>query len=140
MYSDIIIPENKLAGAKIGQKVFVTITEWTDAKKAPVGEITKVLGMPMEHNAEMEAIALEKGFNSTFPPNILEEARKVAQIKISEKDIKERRDFRAITTFTIDPEDAKDFDDAISFKKLPNGNYEVSAVRTIGPTEYLLFD
>ena len=125
MYSDIIIPENKLAGAKIGQKVFVTITEWTDAKKAPVGEITKVLGMPMEHNAEMEAIALEKGFNSTFPPNILEEARKVAQIKISEKDIKERRDFRAITTFTIDPEDAKDFDDAISFKKLPNGNYEV---------------
>lgn len=125
MYSDIIIPENKLAGAKIGQKVFVTITEWTDAKKAPVGEIEKILGMPMEHNAEMEAIAMEKGFNSTFPPIILKEAKKVSQIPITENDIKERRDMREITTFTIDPEDAKDFDDAISFKKLQNGNYEV---------------
>jgi len=125
MYSDIIIPQNKLAGAKIGQKVFVTITEWTDAKKAPIGEVTKVLGMPMEHNAEMEAIALEKGFNSTFPPNILKEAQKVSQFKIRDTDIEERRDMRKTTTFTIDPEDAKDFDDAISFKKLPNGNFEV---------------
>ncbi len=60
MYSDIIIPENKLNSAKIGQKVFVTISDWTDAKKAPVGEVIKILGMPMEHNAEMEAIAMEK--------------------------------------------------------------------------------
>jgi ribonuclease R len=125
MYSDIIIPENKLNGAKIGQKVFVEITEWTDAKKAPVGEITKVLGMPMEHNAEMEAIALEKGFNATFPPFIIDEAQKVAQYGIREIDIKERRDMRKTTTFTIDPDDAKDFDDAISFSKLPNSNYEI---------------
>jgi ribonuclease R len=125
MYSDIIIPENKLNGAKIGQKVFVEITVWLDAKKAPVGEITKVLGMPMEHNAEMEAIALEKGFNSTFPPFILKEAQKVSQTIITEHDIKERRDMRKTTTFTIDPEDAKDFDDAVSISKLPNGNYEV---------------
>lgn len=125
MYSDIIIPENKLNGAKIGQKVFVEITEWTDAKKAPVGEITKVLGMPMEHNAEMEAIALEKGFNATFPLFIINEAQKVAQLGIREIDIKERRDLRKTTTFTIDPDDAKDFDDAISFSKLQNGNYEI---------------
>lgn len=125
MYADIIIPANKLAGAEIGQKVFVTITDWTDAKKSPIGEITKVLGMPMEHNAEMEAIAMEKGFNATFPPNILKEAQKVSEIKVTDKDIKERRDMRSTTTFTIDPDDAKDFDDAISFKKLTNGNYEV---------------
>ena len=125
MYADIIIPANKLAGAEIGQKVFVVITDWTDAKKSPIGEITKILGMPMEHNAEMEAIAMEKGFNATFPSNILKEAQKVSEIKITGKDIKERRDMRDTITFTIDPDDAKDFDDAISFKKLPNGNYEV---------------
>ncbi len=125
MYSDIIIPQNKLHGAKIGQKVFVTITDWTDAKKAPVGEITKILGMPMEHNAEMEAIALEKGFNATFPQAILKEAEKISHFGITENDIKKRRDFRPITTFTIDPEDAKDFDDALSFSKLANGNFEI---------------
>lgn len=125
MYSDIIVPENKLSGAKIGQKVFVTISEWTDAKKAPIGEIVEILGMPMEHDAEMKAIALEKGFNATFPPFILKEAEKIAQDGIKSDDFKNRRDFRSTTTFTIDPEDAKDFDDAISFKKLPSGLYEV---------------
>jgi ribonuclease R len=125
MYSDIIIPESKLNGAKIGQKVFVIIDEWKDAKKAPVGEITEILGMPMEHNAEMKAIALEKGFNATFPPFILKEAEKIAQNGIKENDFKNRRDFRKTTTFTIDPDDAKDFDDAISFKKLPNGHFEI---------------
>ncbi len=125
MYSDIIIPQNKLAGAKIGQKVFVTITEWTDAKKAPIGEITNILGMPMEHNAEMEAIALEKGFNATFPTFILKEAQKISNLGITEKDLKGRKDMRNTTTFTIDPIDAKDFDDAISFKKLPNGHFEI---------------
>jgi ribonuclease R len=125
MYSDIIIPQNKLNGAKIGQKVFVTITEWTDAKKAPIGEIEKVLGMPMENNAEMEAIALEKGFNATFPSNILKEAKKISDIGVTTNEINNRKDMRGVTTFTIDPIDAKDFDDAISFKKLQNGNYEI---------------
>lgn len=125
MYSDIIIPQNKLHGAKIGQKVFVIITEWTDAKKAPIGEITKILGMPMEHNAEMEAIALEKGFNATFPSFILKEAQKISHLGITDADTKNRRDMRMATTFTIDPIDAKDFDDAISFKKLPNGHFEI---------------
>ena len=125
MYSDIIIPFNKLNGAKTGQKVFVTILEWKDAKKAPIGEVEKILGMPMEHNAEMEAIALEKGFNSTFPPNILKEAQKISKVGITNIDIGDRRDMRDITTFTIDPEDAKDFDDALSFKKLPNDHFEI---------------
>jgi ribonuclease R len=125
MYSDIIIPPNKLNGAKVGQKIFVKITDWTDAKKAPIGEVEKVLGMPMENNAEMEAIALEKGFNATFPIHILKEAEKIANIGIAENDTKNRRDIRNTITFTIDPGDAKDFDDAISFKKLLNGNYEI---------------
>lgn len=125
MYTDIIIPEEKLAGAKVGQKVFVEITQWDDPKKAPVGEVTKILGSPMEHNAEMEAIALEKGFDALFPPSVAEEARKIAEHGITKGDIENRRDIRDTTTFTIDPEDAKDFDDALSFKKLPNGNYEI---------------
>ncbi len=125
MYSDIVIPSDKLNGAKVGQKVFVTITEWKDSKKAPVGEVVKVLGMPMEHNAEMEAIALEKGFDMIFPPSVDTEAKKIAITGITNSDIIGRRDMRETTTFTIDPEDAKDFDDALSFKKLPNGHFEI---------------
>ncbi len=125
MYADIIIPSNNLNGAQIGQKIFVIITDWKDAKKAPIGKVEKVLGMPMEHNAEMEAIALEKGFNASFPIEVINEAKKIAIKGIEEIDLKNRRDVRDITTFTIDPIDAKDFDDAISFKKLLNGNYEI---------------
>ena len=125
MYADIIIPENKLGGAKIGQKVFVVITDWKDEKKAPIGRVEKILGMPMEHNAEMEAIALEKGFSASFPIAVLEEAKKIATRGIEKIDFKNRRDMRSVTTFTIDPIDAKDFDDAISINKLLNGNYEI---------------
>jgi ribonuclease R len=125
MYADIVIPENKLSGAKIGQKIFVVITDWKDAKKAPIGEVNKILGMPMEHNAEMEAIALEKGFSADFPTDVKKEASEISKRGITEKDIKDRKDMRGTTTFTIDPIDAKDFDDAISFKKLPNGHIEI---------------
>lgn len=125
MYVDIIIPENKLSGAKIGQKVFVIITEWTDGKKAPIGKVEKVLGMPMEHNAEMEAIALEKGFSADFPADAKDEAHKIANLGITVDDAKNRRDMRETTTFTIDPFDAKDFDDAISVKKLEGGRFEI---------------
>lgn len=125
MYADIIIPSNKLAGAKVGQKVFVIITEWKDAKKAPIGEVNQILGMPMEHNAEMEAIALEKGFSANFPSIVKEEANEIAKRGIIEKDLKGRKDMRDVTTLTIDPVDAKDFDDAISFKKLLNGHVEI---------------
>lgn len=125
MYADIIIPENKLGGAKIGQKIFVTITDWTDHKKAPIGSVEKVLGMPMEHNAEMEAIALEKGFSADFPTLVEKEAIEIAKRGIQESDLKNRKDMRDVTTFTIDPIDAKDFDDAISFCKLPDGHFEI---------------
>jgi ribonuclease R len=125
MYADIVVPSAKLNGAKIGQKVFVRITDWTDHKKAPIGEVVKVLGMPMEHNAEMEAIALEKGFDALFPPLVDREAKEIAEAGIKDSDLKNRRDMRETTTFTIDPEDAKDFDDALSFKKLTNGKIEI---------------
>lgn len=125
MYSDIIIPKESLNGAKVGEKVFVSITDWKDAKKAPIGEVTKILGMPMEHNAEMEAIALEKGFDAYFPPSVEKEAKDIERVGIKDSDIRGRHDMRETTTFTIDPEDAKDFDDALSFKKLPNGHFEV---------------
>ncbi len=125
MYADIVIPKEKLGGAKIGQKVFVKITDWHDAKKAPVGEVSKILGLPMEHDAEMQAIALEKGFDSTFPADVLKEAKAIAKQGIKEADFHSRRDMRKVTTFTIDPEDAKDFDDAISFRKLNGGHFEI---------------
>ncbi|HUC88563.1 MAG TPA: ribonuclease R [Candidatus Paceibacterota bacterium] len=125
MYSDIIIPENKLNGAKIGQKVFASITDWADAKVAPIGEVIKILGRPMDNNVEMEAIALEKGFDSIFPIQVLKEAQKISEDGIKGKDMENRRDMRGVATFTIDPEDAKDFDDALSFKKLPNSRYEI---------------
>lgn len=125
MYADIVIPEDKLLGAKVGQKVFVVITVWEDAKKSPLGEVIKVLGMPMEHNAEMEAIALEKGFDSVFPPEVDREADEIAARGITKDDLAGRRDMRSDITFTIDPEDAKDFDDALSFKKLANGHFEI---------------
>ena len=125
MYADIIIPEANLNGALVGQKVFVKIVEWKDANKAPIGIVEKVLGMPMEHNAEMEAIALEKGFDAIFPKEVSLEAAKIAALGITEQDRKDRKDMRGTITFTIDPEDAKDFDDALSFKKLPNGNFEI---------------
>ncbi len=125
MYADIVIPKEKLNGAKVGQKIFVTITQWTDHKKAPIGEVTKVLGQPMEHNAEMEAIALEKGFDALFPPSVMKESSEIAKNGIQESELKNRLDMRGTATFTIDPEDAKDFDDAISFKELPSGLYEI---------------
>ena len=125
MYADIVIPEKELNGAKIGQKIFVVITDWKDAKKAPIGRVEKVLGMPMEHNAEMEAIALEKGFSASFPTVVENEAKGIALRGITEADMKNRKDMRGVTTFTIDPFDAKDFDDAISFVKLPNGHFEI---------------
>lgn len=125
MYADIIIPSDKLNGAQIGQKIFVVITEWKDSKKSPVGVVKKVLGTPMEHNAEMEAIALEKGFDAIFPSIVEAEAKAISEKGITEKDFADRRDMREITTFTIDPFDAKDYDDALSFLKLANGNYEI---------------
>ncbi|KKR73645.1 MAG: Ribonuclease R, partial [Candidatus Nomurabacteria bacterium GW2011_GWA1_40_8] len=125
MYTDILIPEKFLNGAKANQKVFVEIVSWVDAKKAPEGKVVKILGRPGDNDTEMHAIAMEKGFAHELPMKVDDEARKIKAHGIHENDYVGRRDFRKIFTFTIDPSDAKDFDDAISFKEISEGVYEV---------------
>ena len=121
---DIFIANDKLKGAKNGEKVVAKITEWPSDKKNPFGIVTQVLGMPGEHDTEMHAILAEYGLPNEFPEKVEQDAAKL-NIEIDVKEIKKRRDFRAVTTFTIDPVDAKDFDDALSIKKLENGNWEI---------------
>jgi ribonuclease R len=124
MSVDIFIPLNALNGAKDGQKAMAKIEEWPKNAKNPTGSIIKILGYPGENNAEMNAILIEYGLPTEFPEDVEKDAENI-DITISEEEIAKRRDFRKITTFTIDPHDAKDFDDALSYQKLPNGNYEI---------------
>lgn len=121
------ITVDKKDKAEIGDKVVIEITKWKKRTENPKGNITRILGKDGEHNTEMEAIVIDNGFDTQFPQAVLDEANKVKETKwpISEKEIKNRRDFRDTLTFTIDPADAKDFDDAISFKKLNNGHIEI---------------
>lgn len=125
MYTDILIPEKMLNGAKTGQKVFVEIISWLDARKAPEGKVIKILGMPGDNDTEMHAIAMEKGFDSKLPEKVNDEAREIKKHGIKESDYTGRRDFRKTLTFTIDPSDAKDFDDAISFKEISPDEFEI---------------
>lgn len=122
---EILIPKEKLNNAKTGEKVFGVITNWTDRKKIPLGEIIEVLGKEGDNNAEMKAIAIEQGFNQEFPKKVLAEAQAIAIRGIKEEDIVGRKDMRGITTFTIDPVDAKDFDDALSIETLGDNNYRI---------------
>ena len=124
MYVDIFISQNKINGAEDGDKVVATITDWPANSKNPFGKITTVLGKPGDHNTEMHSILLEYGLPYEFPLEIEEEAKKLP-IEITKEEIGKRRDMRGDLTFTIDPKDAKDFDDALSFTKLENGNYEI---------------
>jgi ribonuclease R len=124
MLHDIFVPLSDLNGAKNGQKVQVSLTDWPDGAKNPIGKIINVLGTQGENDTEMNSILAQYGFPLSFPDAVEKEANAIPEV-ISEAEIKGRRDFRATVTFTIDPADAKDFDDAISFKKLPNGNYEI---------------
>ncbi len=121
---DLFIPLEKLHGATSGQKVVARITDWPKKAKNPFGEVIEVLGNPGEHETEMHAILSEYGLPYTFPEEVEDAAQAIPE-EITQEDINERRDFRKITTFTIDPEDAKDFDDALSLQKLRNGNWEV---------------
>ncbi len=125
MYTDIMIAKDGLNGASVGMKVIATIDLWKDQKKSPIGVVSKVLGHPGDNDAEMLAYALERGFSDEHNDTVNKEANDIKQQGITEKDKENRRDFRTTPTFTIDPIDAKDFDDAISFKKLDNGHYEV---------------
>ena len=121
---DIFIPTDKLKGAKNGQKAVAEITEWPVNARSPIGEIKDVLGDAGNNDTEMHAILAEFELPYKFPENVDRVAEKIP-LEIPEEEIKKRRDVRGITTFTIDPADAKDFDDALSLQKLKNGNWEV---------------
>lgn len=113
----------------LGMKVVAKISRWTDAKLSPLGIVTEVLGRAGDHETEMQAIIRGGGFSTSFPPAVADAAKQLYDnkeeiFKAAEADPK-RRDFRSVTTFTIDPKDAKDFDDALSFQALENGNFEI---------------
>lgn len=121
---DIFIPLDKLAGAEHGQKAIAKITDWPEKVKNPFGEIVEVLGYPGENDTEMHSILAEFELPISFPKEV-EDAAELIPDKITDAEVKKRRDMRGVPTFTIDPADAKDFDDALSVKKLKNGNFEV---------------
>jgi ribonuclease R len=121
---DIKISPADVNGAENGQKVAVVVNGWSDRRREPVGRVSEVLGNVGENDTEMHAILAEYGLPYRFSTKIEKDAEKI-QGEITEEDIARRRDFRNVTTFTIDPSDAKDFDDALSIQKLKNGNWEV---------------
>lgn len=123
-YPDFFIPKDGIGEAKDGQKVVVRLTGWDEFSENPTGEVISVLGIPGMHATEMNAIMIEFGLPTQFPKNV-EAAANEIDITITPEEVARRRDFRKITTFTIDPVDAKDFDDALSVQKLANGNWEI---------------
>ena len=121
---DIFIPRSKLKGGKTGDKAIVKITEWPEDSKNPRGEVIDILGKNGDNTTEMHAILAEFGLPYKYPKNVEDAADKIGA-GITPEEIDRREDFRGVTTFTIDPKDAKDFDDALSIRRLPNGNTEV---------------
>lgn len=124
MYTDIFVPKEKIGDALDGEVVVVEIEDWPEKADSPFGRVLKVLGKQGEHNTEIHAILAEYGLPSDFPKEVDAFANKI-DTSINEEEIARRRDMREVLTFTIDPKDAKDFDDALSFEKLENGNYSV---------------
>ena len=124
IHSDIFIPSNNIGDAQDGDKVLIKILEWKKQDLSPIGKVEKVLGKPGEHETEMDSILSQNNINLSFPIDVLEQTKKISE-EISDEEIKKRRDFRNELTFTIDPVDAKDFDDALSFKKIDEDNYEI---------------
>jgi ribonuclease R len=124
MNHDIFIPLDQLNGAKDKMKAVVKITDWPASSKNPFGTVVSVLGVQGEHLTEMNAVLAEYGFLLAFPKEVESESNAIST-KITDADLAGRRDMRKILTFTIDPFDAKDFDDAISFQTLANGNFEI---------------
>lgn len=122
--TDIFIPKNKINGAKDGEKVVVKMSAWKRGEKNPEGEIIEVLGSPGEHETEIHSILAEYGLPYEFPADVEREANELDR-EIRSEEIARRRDMREILTFTIDPKDAKDFDDALSIRQLENGNWEI---------------
>ncbi|WP_298492682.1 ribonuclease R [uncultured Algibacter sp.] len=124
MYKDIFIPINKINKAQDGDKVLVSLEDWPEKADSPYGKVLEVLGKPGEHNTEIHAILAEYGLPLEFPHEVEQFANEI-DTSITEKEIANRRDMRKDLTFTIDPKDAKDFDDALSFEVLNNGLYEI---------------
>lgn len=124
MNADIFVPQSKLNGAKHGDKVVVKMLDWRQGEKNPDGEIIRILGTPGEHETEIHSILAEYNLPYDFPKDVEEEANQL-DTEISEDEVKKRWDMRDVLTFTIDPKDAKDFDDALSIRKLDNGNWEI---------------
>lgn len=127
MYTDIFLTGPETEKVNPGDKVLARITKWKDPKKNPEGIILRVIGKKGNNNVEMESIVLEKGFDTGFPPEVENEAEKLEKTEkpIKAEEITKRKDFRQTLTFTIDPADAKDFDDAISFKKISDDRFEI---------------
>jgi ribonuclease R len=124
MYTDIFIPKNKIGDAEHGDVVLVKMEDWPAKADSPFGSVIKVLGKPGEHNTEIHGILAEYGLPYDFPIEVEAFANKI-NTSVTEEEIAKRRDMRKALTFTIDPKDAKDFDDALSFEKLDNGNFEI---------------
>ena len=124
MYTDIFVPINKIKKAENGDKVLVKLTDWPENASSPYGKVTEVLGKPGEHSTEIHSILAEYGLPHQFPLEVESYVNKL-DTSITEEEIAKRRDMRKDLTFTIDPKDAKDFDDALSFKVLENGLYEI---------------
>lgn len=122
---DIFVPFDNLNGAEQGQKVIVEVIEWPETSKNPVGKISAVLGNSGDNNTEMHAILAEYGLPYSFPEDLEQAAERIADDTADPKEVARRRDMRAVPTLTIDPADAKDFDDALSIQQLPNGNWEI---------------
>jgi ribonuclease R len=138
MMHDIFIPLPDLNGAKNGEKALAEITDWPPEAKNPIGRIKHVLGKQGENDTEMNAILAEYGFPLSFPKEVEHEANEIPEV-ISEAEIAKRRDFRDVLTFTIDPFDAKDFDDALSVRYLDNGHYEIG-VHIADVSHYIIPD
>ncbi len=135
LHVDFFVPLSDIDGATQGQKVLVEMTEWKRGSENPNGKVIEVFGNAGEHETEIHAIMAEFGLPMDFAPEVEEAAKKLAT-EITPEEIAKRRDFRKITTFTIDPLDAKDFDDALSIQKLANGNWEIG-VHIADVTHYL---
>lgn len=135
LHVDFFVPLSDINGAQNGQKVLVELTEWKKNSDNPNAKVVEVFGNPGEHETEIHAIMAEFGLPMEFAPEVEAAAEKL-DTQIKPEEIAKRRDFRGITTFTIDPVDAKDFDDALSLQKLENGNWEVG-VHIADVTHYL---
>ncbi len=136
IYQDFFIYPENLNGAVANDKVLFEVTKWADRDKSPEAKVVEILGKTGENEAEIHSIMAEFDLPFRFPENVIHESEKISE-GITAEEVKKRWDFRDVLTFTIDPEDAKDFDDAISFRKLENGRYEIG-VHIADVTHYVI--